>query len=198
MPIETLIALTGFAIIASFTPGPNNALIAASGVNFGYRRSLPHILGIAFGYAFMIFVVGLFLGQVFQKSLLLREALRWLGIILLIYVAYKIATAGGLSQADGRARPFRFYEAAGFQWVNPKGWAMAIAITSQFIDPAAPIESSLTVAFIFICAGIASASLWAWLGSHIATRPSGPERTIWFNRLLGLLVFSFVFILLLT
>jgi threonine/homoserine/homoserine lactone efflux protein len=97
MPIETLIALTGFAITASFTPGPNNALIAASGVNFGYRRSLPHILGIAFGYAFMIFVVGLFLGQVFQQSLLLREALRWLGIILLIYVAYKIATAGGLS-----------------------------------------------------------------------------------------------------
>ncbi|MEL0287007.1 MAG: hypothetical protein VW949_10850, partial [Paracoccaceae bacterium] len=68
----------------------------------------------------------------------------------------------------------------------------------QFIDPAAPIESSLTVAFIFICAGIASASLWAWLGSHIATHLSGPERTIWFNRLLGLLVFAFVFILLLT
>ena len=158
-------------------------------MNFGYR--IPATYSESFWLCVYDFCSGLIPWPSVPTSLLLREALRWLGIILLIYIAYKIATAGGLSQADGRA-PFRFYEAAGFQWVNPKGWAMAIAIKSQFIDPAD--RSSLTVTFIFITYRIASVPLGlAW--PHIATRLSGLERTIWFNRLLGLLIFAFVFIL---
>ena len=129
MKFEYFIALCILSFTAAFTPGPNNALVTASGANFGFRRTFPHVLGISLGFPVMIFIVGLFLGQLFQSSLFLREALRWIGVGLLLYVAYKIATAGGLGSSTGERRPFRFHEAALFQWVNPKGWSMAIAIT---------------------------------------------------------------------
>jgi threonine/homoserine/homoserine lactone efflux protein len=92
----------------------NNALLAASGANFGFRRTFPHVLGISLGFPVMIFIVGLFLDQIFQSSLLLREVLRWVGVGLLLYVAYKIATAGGLGSSAVERRPVRFHEAALF------------------------------------------------------------------------------------
>ena len=119
MDLYSLFTLILLAASSAFTPGPNNALVAASGVNFGYRRTLPHIFGIALGFAVMIFIIGLFIGQLFQQSAVLRELLRWAGVFLLLYVAYKIATAGGLTDSGGQSRPFRFIEAAGFQWINP-------------------------------------------------------------------------------
>ena len=97
----SLLTLVFLAASSAFTPGPNNALVAASGVNFGYRRTLPHILGIALGFSVMIFIIGLFLGPLFQQSNVLREVLRWAGVLLLLYVAYKIATAGGLTDSSG-------------------------------------------------------------------------------------------------
>ena len=158
MDLYSLFTLVLLAASSALTPGPNNALVAASGVNFGYRRTLPHILGIALGFAVMIFIIGLFLGQLFQQSAMLRELLRWAGVFLLLYVAYKIATAGGLTDSSGQSRPFRFIEAAGFQWINPKAWAMAGAITAQFIDPVATLKTALIIAAVFVVTGLFSAS----------------------------------------
>lgn len=120
MGFESFIALCILSFTAAFTTGPNNALVAASRANFGFRRTFPHILSKSLGFPVMIFIVGLFLEQLFQSSLLLREVLWWVGVALLLYVAY-IATAGGLGSSAGERRPFHFHEAALFQWVNPKG-----------------------------------------------------------------------------
>jgi threonine/homoserine/homoserine lactone efflux protein len=188
MGCDSLVALFILSFSAAFTPGPNNALVAASGANFGFRRTFPHILGISLGFPVMIFIVGLFLGQVFQSSLLLRELLRWIGVGLLFYVAYKIAIAGGLGSSSEESRPFRFDEAALFQWVNPKGWSMAIAITSQFATPNAPMQTAVIIAAVFVFFGLTSASTWAVLGVSLQRFLETDDRLKWFNRVIAMLI----------
>lgn len=188
MGYDNLIALCILSFTAAFTPGPNNALVAASGANFGFRRTFPHVLGISIGYPIMIFCVGLFLGQVFQSSLMLRELLRWIGVGLLLYVAYKIATAGGLGSSVEERRPFRFHEAALFQWVNPKGWSMAIAITSQFATPDAPMRTAAIVAMVFVFFGLTSASTWALLGVSLQRFLETEGRLKRFNVVMAVLI----------
>ena len=115
MSADSFIALIGLTIATAITPGPNNAMVAASGAHFGYRRTLPHILGISLGFGFMIFCVGVFLGEIFQQSWLLREVLRWAGVGLLIYVAWRTATAHGIGAQDTGHRPFTFLQASAIQ-----------------------------------------------------------------------------------
>ena len=195
MSFEAFSALIVLASASAFTPGPNNALVASSGANFGYRRTLPHILGIAFGFALMVFIVGMFLGELFRQSELLREILRWGGAALLLYVAYKVATSGGLGGRDGAPRPFRFLEAAGFQWVNPKGWAMAIAVTSQFVAADNPWGTAFTIAWVFVLAGLSSASLWALVGHGLRRWLSSPGRLRAFNMTMGALIAACIVLL---
>jgi threonine/homoserine/homoserine lactone efflux protein len=112
MPTETLLALVSLAIGTLFTPGPNNAMLAGSGASFGFRRSLPHLLGVAIGFPAMLLVVGLALGALFQASGVLREAMRWGGAALLLWMAWKIARSGAAAGKAGRPRPMTFAEAA--------------------------------------------------------------------------------------
>ena len=105
MSVDSFVALIGLTIATAITPGPNNAMVAASGAHFGYRRTLPHILGISLGFGFMIFCVGIFLGEIFQQSKLLREILRWAGVGLLIYVAWRTATAHQIGSQDAGRQP---------------------------------------------------------------------------------------------
>ncbi|WP_165354577.1 LysE family translocator [Tropicimonas sp. IMCC6043] len=158
MSLESFLALLAIASVGAFTPGPNNALVASSGATFGLRRTLPHVLGIGIVFPLMIFLVGFFLGGLFQASTLLRESLRWIGAAILLWIAWKIATSGGMSRADGEQRPFTLLEAAAFQWINPKGWALAVAVTSQFIQPEAPFASALTLGAVFVIMGLGSAT----------------------------------------
>lgn len=195
MTVETFLTLILLASSAAFTPGPNNALVAASGANFGYRRSLPHVSGIALGFPVLIFIVGFFLAELFQRSDLLREVLRWGGAALLLWLAWKVAMTGGLGGKEGRARPFTFVEAAAFQWVNPKAWAMAIAITAQFVAPEAPLRSALTVAAVFIGVGFASASSWALAGTALQRWAHTPARKRGVNVAMGLLIAACVVML---
>ncbi len=181
MPPDVFLSLMTIALASSWTPGPNNAMVATSAVNFGLRRSMPHVAGIALGFSFMILVVGFFLGELFRQSLLLREALRWGGAALLLWVAWKIASAGGVGSSDGRARPFTFIEAAAFQWINPKAWVMALAISAQFVRPDAPLISALWVAATFIGAGFTSAFGWAAAGQALRGWLAPPHRLRIFN-----------------
>ncbi|MBD3679762.1 MAG: LysE family translocator [Rhodobacteraceae bacterium] len=195
MPFEMMFNLIALAVASAWSPGPNNALVANSGATFGISRTVPHILGIALGFALMIFIVGLFLGELFQRSALLRESLRWVGAGLLLYVAWKVATSGGISLGKGEPRPFTFLEAAGFQWINPKAWAMAIAVTAQFIPAEAPMPSAMIVALIFALVGLGSATSWA-VGGRAALRLLGGESQIrLFNMVMGVLVAGCVVLL---
>lgn len=185
MPFEAFVTLVVLAFASAFTPGPNNALVASSAVNFGLRRTLPHVLGIALGFPVMALAVGLVLGEMFEASAALRTGLRWGGGALMLWVAWQIATKGGLGPEGGRARPFRFVEAAAFQWINPKAWIVAIALTAQFIPPERPHGAALVVAAVFVAAGLASALTWAGTGQALRRILARPARLRVFNAAMG-------------
>lgn len=189
MTPDLILKLTVLAAVGAFTPGPNNALVASSGASFGLRRSVPHILGIALGFPLMVLLVGLFLAQAFQQSALLRDGVRLVGAGLLLWMAAKLWIAAGRHGGTGRAaRPFTFVEAAGFQWINPKAWSFAIAVTAQFVTGPEPFLAALTVAGVFFAVGLASASTWAAAGRAMTRLLDTPERLRGFNRAMAALI----------
>lgn len=188
MPSQTLLALIGLAIATLFTPGPNNAMLAASGASFGLRRTVPHALGVALGFPAMLLIVGLSLGGLFQQSPLLRETLRWGGAALLLWIAWKVAFSAGTETKDTTARPMTFLGASAFQWINPKGWSMAIAATSQFITPDDPARTALIVAAIFALFGLGSSLTWVGIGQAISRWLTTPSRHRVFNLTMSALI----------
>ncbi len=164
MPFETLLTLFALLLAMVWTPGPNNAMLSASGAQFGHRASLPHILGVAFGFPIMLFIMAFGLGEVFLASVLLQETLRWVGAAMLLFVAFKIATGKRPGKTGARRRPFRFYEAIAFQWINPKAWAMAIGIVATFITGENPLLEASIAATLAALAGLTSANGWVWFG----------------------------------
>ncbi len=193
---NTLVALIALAFAATWTPGPNNIMLANSGATFGFARTLPHALGVALGFPVMMFAIALGLGEVFQTHAAFREALKWLGAALLLYLAYRIATAGRTADGLGRGRPFTFVEAAGFQWINPKAWAMSVSTAATFVTGAAPVREALICAAVFVASGLGSAHSWALFGAAIRRFLSTDLRLRLFNLVMGLLVASYVILLL--
>ena len=172
---ELLIPLLVFTVVMLFTPGPNNVMLMTSGLNFGFRRTLPHMLGVALGFSFLVLCVGLGLGAVFTRFPVIYVVLKYLGALYLLYLAWKIATSDpARPKATARQRPFSFIEAVAFQWVNPKGWVMAIgAITTYAAISPFPTNIILMVS-LFAVTGIGSSFAWASLGSslqHLLDRP---------------------------
>lgn len=184
MTSEELLALAGFALAASWTPGPNNAMLAASGANWGLRRTLPHILGVVLGFALMVFLVAIGFAGVFRAFPVLTEVLRWTGAAFLLWMAWRIATAAGVAGAAS-GRPMSFLEAAAFQWVNPKGWLMCMGVLAQFAGgPDAALRAAL-VALVFILAGAGSSIGWALFGAGIGRLLGSPARLRLFNGAMG-------------
>lgn len=194
MTFETFLALLTLALLAAWTPGPNNLMLASSGANFGLSRTLPHICGVAFGFPIMIFVVATGLGAIIAASPALQEGMRWAGAALLLWFAWRIATAGR-AEDQRRSRPLNILEAAGFQWVNPKAWAMAMATTAQFVTGSAVIVESLLCSLAYAMAGLGSSIVWAGFGVWIRRLLSTDLRLRAFNAAMGLLIASFVFVL---
>jgi threonine/homoserine/homoserine lactone efflux protein len=188
MSAESLAALVALAVATLFTPGPNNAMLAASGASFGFRRTVPHLLGVAIGFSGMLLVVGLFLGQVFQASPVLREGLRWGGAAILLWMAWKIGTSGSVSRKTGEARPMTFAGAAAFQWINPKAWPMAIAATAQFVHPSEPLATATFVTAVFLALGFVSSATWVMAGQAIARWLTSEARLRAFNVAMALLI----------
>ncbi len=188
MSYETLPALFALAIATLFTPGPNNSMLAASGANFGFRPTVPHLLGVALGFTLMLLIVGLLLGGIFQASALLRESLRWGGAALLLWIAWKVATAGGIGSNAQGPHPMSFLQAVGFQWINPKGWSMAVAATSQFIRADAPVLTASVVAGVFLLLGLVSSVMWTYAGLAIARWLTTAGRLRVFNLVMGILI----------
>ncbi len=168
MTTETLLALTALLLATCWTPGPNNALLAASGARFGFRATVPHLMGVCLGFSLMIVLVAAGLGQLFLASELLREVLRWGGALLMLWLAWRIATAGRPGRREGRARPFTFLQAAGFQWVNPKAWLMCVGVASQIMagarGPADAIVGAGLAGLVAVAIGLTSAAGWTGFG----------------------------------
>ncbi len=157
-----------FALVSSITPGPNNVMLAASGLNFGFRRSMPHLLGVNLGFTLMIFLVGIGLGSVFQQAPMLYTVLKYVGAAYLLYLAWKIANSGGVEEGEARGKPMTFLQAAAFQWVNPKAWVMAVGIIATY-TPQAGFFANLVIATL-VCGLVNLPSIGIWVTFGTALR----------------------------
>ena len=190
MTSELLLALMGFAFVSSITPGPNNLMLMASGANFGLRRTIPHMLGISLGHSFMVTMVGLGLGQLFDAYPVARMALQFISTAYLLYLAWKIANAAPPREGEAQGKPFTFLQAAAFQWVNPKAWTMALTAISAY-TPDQTLASVGLVALIFGMVNLPSVSVWTVLGEQMARFLTSAAKLRAFNWLMaGLLVAS--------
>ena len=169
MTWDTLIALSLFALVTSITPGPNNLMLLASGVNFGFRPTVPHMLGISSGFWVMVVAVGLGLAEVFARLPWIYSVLKWAGAIYLLYLAWCIATAGppAESTAGHTAKPMMFWGAAAFQWVNPKAWVMAISAFTTYVPASSSVFTVILVAVIFAGINLPCVSVWALFGQGL-------------------------------
>ena len=194
MSWDMLAALFALAFASTWTPGPNNILLASSGARFGWRATRAHAFGVALGFPAMLFILALGLGEAFQRSEALREGLRWAGVALLMWLAWRIGTAGraregaGKSKGFGASRPFTFLEAVAFQWVNPKAWAMAVSTGAAFVSGAAPLREAAICAGVFVISGLGSAHGWAAFGAALRRVLSDDLRLRVFNVSMGLLI----------
>ena len=168
MSFELIVLLLTFSISMTITPGPNNVMVTASGVNFGYKKTLPHILGITFGFPVMIALIGLGLGSVFKSFPIIHPILKYIGAAYLLYLAYKIATFSGFDTNSDRNKPFTFLQAVLFQWVNPKAWSIAVGAIATYtsVDNNVFFEV-LLIAFVFCIVCFPCVSLWAIIGTNI-------------------------------
>ena len=159
-----LIALATFCFVSSITPGPNNLMLLASGANFGFRRTVPHLLGVCFGFAAMVFAVGMGLGSLFSAYPAFYDVLRVVAVLYMLWLAWRIATADGLGEVSGAARPMSFLEAVAFQWINPKAWAMALGATAAFVTPEAFLAGVTIVTIVFAAVNLPCIASWAGFG----------------------------------
>lgn len=190
MTPDLFLALLGFAFVTSVTPGPNNMMLLASGVNFGFRRTLPHMLGISLGHALMVFLVGLGLASAFAAWPEALTGLKLLSVAYMLWLAWKIAHAGAPGEGRAKPQPMTFLQAAGFQWVNPKAWAMALGAVSAYVTEPSVAACGL-VAGAFALVNLPSVALWAAAGQGVRRWLAGPGRLALFNwTMAGLLVLS--------
>ena len=182
-------SLTLFAFASSITPGPNNLMLMASGVNFGLRRTLPHMLGIGAGFAVLLLVVGTSLVGVFDKNATVRFAFQIACAAYMLWLAYQIATTGPMDGHVNNRRPITFLQAAAFQWVNPKAWAMAVTATSLYADENS-VPSVLFVTLIFVMINVPTVASWAYLGEYMARHLEKPGHLRAFNGSMALLLLA--------
>lgn len=162
--MEYLLTLIGFAFATSATPGPNVLMVAASAAQVGFRRVVPHMLGVTFGFPAMFLAVALGLGLPFESYPWLHRAMQVAGGAWLLWLARTIASAPPPGEAKP-SPPLGFLGAAAFQWVNPKAWMIVLAALPAFTTPGEPIlPQAVTIAVVFALVSMPCLLLWAWLG----------------------------------
>ena len=191
MTFEILSALMLFAFVSSITPGPNNLMLMASGANYGVKRTLPHMLGVASGFTLMVVLVGLGIMQLFDAFPITYTVLKVLSVTYLLYLAYKIATSSKAAQGkSATAKPMTFLQAVMFQWVNPKAWTMALTAIRVYA-PSKSVAAVVMVAGVFGAVNLPCISGWTVLGQKIQSFLTNNNRLRVFNfTMAGLLVTS--------
>ena len=174
--MNALPELIVFAVSAAFTPGPNNIMIMASGVNFGVRSSMPHFFGICFGFPTMFLATGFGLGALFIAYPVFHQTIKVVGLAYLTYLAWQIATSGKVEKGKVAGKPLTFIQAAIFQWVNPKAWIMGTSALAAFTQVGEPlVPQVLLIGSIFFVMTFPSAGVWLLFGSglkEVLARPT--------------------------
>ena len=201
---DVLIAASLFSFVSSITPGPNNMMMLASGVNFGFRRSVPHWLGICGGFTFMLSAVGLGLHTLLAEHPALYDVLRYAGSAYLVWMAWRLATASAAPTAPDDetpgtdVRPLGVLAAAAFQWVNPKAWVMAVTAMSTYLPVRAQAIDVLALALLFGLINLPCVACWAGGGAALRRFLQDPLRLRIFNISMALALLASLYPMLVT
>ena len=179
--LALLPALALFTFVSSITPGPNNIMLMTSGLNFGFARTVPHVLGVSLGFTLMVALVGIGLTALFVQVPALLLVMKWAGAAYLVVLAVKIARSGPPKPGGARGRPLTFLQAAAFQWVNPKAWIMAVTACATYVVAERPTASVLLIAAVFGLVGLPCIVAWVGFGSSLRRVLSQPGMLRLFN-----------------
>lgn len=186
MTLATFLALLTFSFVSSVTPGPNNIMLFSSGVNFGMWRTWPHAFGIAFGFGILLAAVGFGLGVLLKTYPALFLTIKIAGGLYMLYLAWRIFNSGPVEVKEGTARPMTFFEAALFQWVNPKAWVMAMVAMSAYTSEGDYTTNVGIVVIAFCLVNFPSVSIWAGFGTVMRRFLQDPAKLKLFNTVMAL------------
>lgn len=189
MPLDVLLALTLFVFVTAFTPGPNNIMVTASGVNFGFARTIPHMAGITVGFMVLLVACAAGLGLVFTAMPALQIALKIVGSLYMLWLAWKVANARPAGdEVDDLAKPLTFLQAAAFQWVNPKAVVIGLSAISFYVRPDHRVPDFLIVLFLFVVSTAMTVATWTGFGVALRSVLRDPRRARIFNIVMALLL----------
>lgn len=191
--MELYLAVFIFGLSAGITPGPNNIILMTSGMNFGIKKSIPHVLGVTFGFPIMVILIGLGFSIVFEQYPILHEVIKVLGVVYLLYLSWLIASASPDTLEGEKSKPFTFLQAALFQWVNPKAWVVATSSISAYTVLNDNIYwQILMIAGVFFFAALFTASTWLVFGKGIKQILQSAKQQRAFNIAMALLLVASV------
>jgi threonine/homoserine/homoserine lactone efflux protein len=182
-----LLLLLGISLSLGFTPGPNNAVASYSAFNFGFKKTIPLIMGVGLGYTTLVILINFVLISIFKTYPMIQEIIRILGTVFLVYLAYKIATSSA-SNNEKKTNPVTFYDTFVFQFINPKGVMAATTLISKFVDQDNYISTSVMVIIVCSLTAFSSITAWTLLGKFLrkfATNNSFIKR---FNYVMSVLI----------
>jgi threonine/homoserine/homoserine lactone efflux protein len=182
-----LLLLLGISLSLGFTPGPNNAVASYSAFNFGFKKTIPLIMGVGLGYTTLVILINFVLISIFKTYPIIQEIIRILGTVFLVYLAYKIATSN-TSNNETKTNPVTFYDTFVFQFINPKGVMAATTLISKFVDQDNYISTSVMVIIVCSLTAFSSITAWTLLGKFLrkfATNKSFIKR---FNYVMSVLI----------
>jgi threonine/homoserine/homoserine lactone efflux protein len=185
MTAAQYIAFLIFMSVASVTPGPNNAMLMASGANFGLKRTLPHMFGVVLGFAVLMACVGLGLGALVTALPALHIVLRYAGCAYLLWLAWKIGSSTTIGGAAA-VRPLSFWEVVAFQWINPKAWVGAVGAISAYAPKDHPLAALPWIVLGAALVNTPVVLLWAGAGVGVRRFLDHPGRLRAFNILMAL------------
>ncbi len=191
MRTDVFLAMLTFCFVSGVTPGPNNLMLMTSGVNFGFRRTVPHLVGVVIGFSLMVALIGFGLDAIFSRFPALLPTMRYLGAAYMLWLTWKIAAAGPVRDGERGGAPLGFFGAVAFQWINPKGWVMAVSVLTAYavVDDYARNVAIIALAYFVIA--IPSSGVWALLGASMRRALAAPRVARAFNlTMAGLLVAS--------
>ncbi len=188
MPLDLILAFIGFAFVSSITPGPNNLMLMTSGVNFGLNRTWPHIIGINIGFPVMQLLVGLGFGEIFERYPAVYSAMKVVGVLYMLWLAWKVANSGPIAEGETGGDPMGFWQAAAFQWVNPKAWVMVVSAIAAYTVPTNFVFSLVLTTVLYVIVGMPCSILWAAFGAAMRKVLRDPKTVRWFNIAMALLL----------
>jgi threonine/homoserine/homoserine lactone efflux protein len=189
MPYDVFVAMFVFAAVTAFTPGPNNIMVTASGVNFGFARTIPHLAGILSGFMVMLVGCGAGLGALFTAYAPLQYALKIVGAAYMLWLAWKVANARPADdEPDSSARPLTFLQAVAFQWVNPKAWVIAISAIAIYVRPNHWLVDFAILLAVFGLFTILSTATWTGFGVALRGLLRNPRHARIFNWIMAVLL----------